>query len=187
MTEEWREIPTYESLYEASSLGAIRSAEGKTTYTDYHGERHWKQRVLKQYMQPRLYGGYDAKVNLWKDGKARSVLVARCVCAAFHPCEGMEKLTVNHKLGDSTDNRAENLEWVTFAENMHHAWANGLIHRRVPVRLIREDGSRISFASLKDGSEFLGRSACYLAERIAHGRKIARSKTGEEFIIEEVV
>ncbi len=34
---------------------------------------------------------------------------------------------INHKNGVKTDNRAENLEYVTHAENMAHAARNGLL------------------------------------------------------------
>ncbi len=58
--------------------------------------------------------------------------VHKLVCMAFHPIEGKENyddykdLQVNHKDGNTLNNHADNLEWVTKAENMKHAYANGL-------------------------------------------------------------
>jgi len=37
--------------------------------------------------------------------------------------QSTEKLVVNHINLDKLDNRAENLEWITYAQNMDHCWA----------------------------------------------------------------
>ena len=58
--------------------------------------------------------------------------VHKLVCMAFHPIEGKENyddysdLQVNHKDGNTLNNRFDNLEWVTKSENMKHAYENGL-------------------------------------------------------------
>lgn len=65
------------------------------------------------YMTVSLYDGSSPK-------KAKSFLVHRLIAGAFlgeHP----EKKKINHKNGDKTDNRLENLEWVTNQENINHA------------------------------------------------------------------
>ena len=58
--------------------------------------------------------------------------VHKLVCMAFNPIEGKEKyddykdLQVNHKDGNTLNNNADNLEWVTKSENMKHAYESGL-------------------------------------------------------------
>lgn len=55
-----------------------------------------------------------------KDGR-KTYKVHRLV-AMFHLPDYSEYLQVNHKNGDKTDNRVENLEMVTNRQNVNHAW-----------------------------------------------------------------
>lgn len=116
MKELWMTIPFKKGWYEASSLGRIRAksrtvslfnwASGRMVY------RTSKQIIIKQRLDKDGYLGTSV-------GSAH-----RLVALAFIPNpEG--KSQINHKNGVKTDNRPENLEWVTCKENIHHAVANG--------------------------------------------------------------
>jgi len=70
---------------------------------------------------PGLYPG----TTLQRDGVAKSFLVHRLVAIAFVPNPD-NKPQVNHKNGIKSDNRSENLEWVSVSENHNHAFRTGL-------------------------------------------------------------
>lgn len=168
--ETWKAIPGYEGIYEASSAGRIRTCDGKTTHTERHGVRHWKQRIMRQKFSENQKGRKDARVILWKDGKDKTFLVARLIAMAFLPLP-CDKLTVNHINGNPLDNRAENLEWVTLSENIRHGFRTGLYAKaQKSVNLISESsGEVIPFESMADASRWLGKNEKYVSCCFARG------------------
>ena len=179
--ERWRDIPGYEGIYQVSNLGCVRTCEGKTTYTELRGVRHWRQRTLRQRMSPNRRGRVDARVNLWKDGKEKSWLVSRLVGMAW--CDGyLEGLTINHKNGDPTDNRAENLEWVTRAENVKKGFEDGLYASlQKPVMLTHGPDVHI-FPSMAEANTFLGRNHGYVSNCLKNGNRICDLQ-GREYML----
>jgi len=160
---EWKDIPSYEGIYEASTDGQIRSKEGKTTHSTRHGSRVWKSRVLKQKV------GKDTccRVTLYKDKIEKTWLVHRLVALTFIPTiKGKEY--INHIDGDRLNNSVGNLEWCNHEENNNHAFDNELIKTATKVKLIHKDTSEtLEFRSMSKASEFLGRNVGYISGLLA--------------------
>ena len=72
--------------------------------------------------------GYK-KVRLSNGNGTRKVFsVHRLILETFCPNENSDKLQVNHKDGDKTNNHISNLEWVTCKQNVQHGYETGLYH-----------------------------------------------------------
>ena len=164
--EIWKDIPGYEGIYQASTLGRIRTAEGKTTFTTRHGVRHWKSRILKGRGDNYTTG---KRVSLWKDGKVKDWLVARLVAITFlgNPPEGF---TVNHKDGNRLNNNIDNLEWLSLADNIKHGFANGLYPTKAVKLVSLTNEGVFEFASMSSCDKFLKRRKGYTSEAIINNR-----------------
>lgn len=169
--EIWKDIPNYEGLYEASTFGRIRTKEGKTTYTQRHGARHWKSRILSGRGDNKNTG---KRVGLWKNGVLKEWLIARLIAITFLGFPKNEANTVNHKNGDRLDNRLENIEWLSLADNIRHAFDTGLMPYK-KVKLSNND-YEIVFRSQVKASEFLGRGHAYINSCLKHNRPIKDTK-----------
>ena len=73
--------------------------------------------------------GYK-RVTLFIHGKRHIYRVHRMVALTFLNCNDSNKIEVNHKDGNKSNNNVENLEWVSNAENISHAKMNGLLKAR---------------------------------------------------------
>ena len=64
---------------------------------------------------------------LYKFGKKNGKLVHRLVLETFCPNKDSDKLTVNHKDEDKTNNSLDNLEWMTLADNIRYSQAKPIV------------------------------------------------------------
>lgn len=102
---EWVKHPIYN--IEASSTGMCRWTKLRKPRYDRYG-----------YL----------RINVSQGCKTKTLLVHNIVAECFLGPRP-EGLTVNHKNGIKTDNRVENLEYISSSENVSHAFRSGLVSK----------------------------------------------------------
>lgn len=112
--EEWRPVVGYENRYSVSSLGRIRS--------NFDPTRPARSPII---MSPRNKRGY-LLITLCSENGRRTFFVHRIVASAFIG-PSPEGYQVNHKDASKSNNRVPNLEYVTLADNIRHAFSMGLM------------------------------------------------------------
>ncbi len=129
--ERWREVDWlegYKGVLEVSDAGNVR----RSAYA-YEAMNRWRtlmntrkpDKILSPYIEKNGYPTVAVQIN----GRRKKFAIHRLVARAFVGGYGAT-LTVNHINGIKTDNRADNLEWVTRARNTAHAWEAGLVNLR---------------------------------------------------------
>ena len=117
-TEVWAPAPTFEANYMVSNWGrVIRIARGP-------GTRMKKDELFRLKSTPGDKKGYPM-VNLYKDGKRRTVRIHRLVLETFigkPPEDKFGEFEGHHKDGKIKNNKLDNLEWTTSEENRLEQW-----------------------------------------------------------------
>lgn len=156
--EIWKDVIGFEGLYKVSNLGNIVRLP-KITSRISHGDIFYDSKLLS--LNAFDKDGY-VKTALRKNKKRYYFRVHRLVAEAFIP--NPDNLpVVNHKNGNKSDNRAENLEWCTVAENTQHGFdVLGRIGQNggtnTPVAMIDKDSEKLlrTFNSIKEASDYVG-------------------------------
>ena len=145
MMSSWKSIKGYENIYEISNMGIIRTLFN--SFIKKNGKKHIVKEHYSYGKTTRL--GYKVFKLCDHKGNIKNVFIHRLVAEAFIPNPD-KKPQVNHKNGIRTDNRVENLEWVTSSENLKHSFR---ILKRKPsgnCKKGKENKNSIKVLQIKD-------------------------------------
>jgi hypothetical protein len=112
-TEQWKDVPDYEGIYQVSDLGRVKSLS--RAFTRKGAISHYlKTKILKQNINSTTY----LAVSLHKNSNVKSFQSHQVVAMAFlgHKPDKMN-LVINHKDFNKLNNRISNLEIVTMRVN----------------------------------------------------------------------
>ena len=152
MEEKWIDIAEYENIYQVSDQGRIRSIDR----TDCNNHKQ-KGKCL---IFTKDADGYN-RVSLMKDGKQRTLRVARLVAQAFPDIcgEWFEGCQVNHKNEVKTDDRAINLEVCTPRYNVLYSkqpMSGRRTQEKYPVGQMENDNLVATYKSMRFAAKMTG-------------------------------
>ena len=124
--EIWKPILGYETLYEVSNKGNVRSLKNR-----WH-ERE-KPRIVKQQLTKKEY----KRIPLSKENKRKHYMVHRLVYEAFNG-KIPNNMGINHKDYDRTNNNIENLEIISHTNNVRYSKALKVNQYDLKGNFIRE-------------------------------------------------
>lgn len=100
--EQWKPIKNFEEFYMISNYGNVKSLR--------------RNKILRPVVKNTGY----CIVNLYDSNNTYAFYIHRLVAEHFIP-NPENKICVNHKDYDKTNNNVENLEWATYEENNRYS------------------------------------------------------------------
>lgn len=170
--EVWKPLPGYESIYEVSDHGRVRSV----ARIDSQG-RNLRGRVLKQHLNPQGYHMVClSKTGVRENGRVH-VLVARAFLEGWF--EGAQAL---HKDDVKANNHVSNLRWGTAKQNGEDRVANGRSAQgsrngraRLTEAQVEEIRQKLAFGAIRNHLRKEYGVSFQTIERIASGKNWSKS------------
>ena len=149
--EVWEDVEGYEGLYKVSNIGRVKGLT--RIIIKNNGEKMtFCEKLIKSYITSGYLTVMLSKVNKG----AKNFTVHKLVGIAFVP-NPLNKPQINHINGIKTDNRAENIEWVSASENIRHAYDTGLhsAHTNPIVGINLITNKEVRFDLIADATRYL--------------------------------
>ena len=138
--EIWKDVPGYNGIYQASNYGNARMRKNNTF------------KLLKPFMNGDGYLQLTLPISI--EGQPKYPHLGRFIASAFCYNENpMKNIVVDHLDNNHLNNRADNLEWITQAENVRRAGRIGRVPKKTECRCIETDKK---FKSIAEASRYYG-------------------------------
>jgi len=143
--EKWKDVKNYEDYHQISNLGRIRSKKRIIYNENGTINRKMNEKFLKT--RSDVHTKFYHTVTLNIKNKKKTFYLHRLVGEAF--VDNPNNLPqINHKDGNKSNNRYDNLEWATQEDNMAHAVDTGLLKARKNFKNVyQESDSKGRFLS----------------------------------------
>ena len=182
--EIWKDVPSYEGLYQASDMGSVKSLNRHTDITRIrNGNKSiFKKRTKGKILKPSLGTTGYFFVNLSKNGKIKPFDIHKLVALTFMN-KPSDKHEVSHKNHNKVDNRAINLQWLIRKD---HKQYDGKTREVIMVDL--ESGIPLFFRDCSEAAKYLGIVTLHISN-IRKSKKAYYSPTvgpykGRKFFVE---
>ena len=160
---ESKEYPGY--FYVPYYTGYVINTRGETISLDYMRLRkifkHKKWTISKPVFKKNIVGGYYCGRGKRDHDGVNGASRHRFLALTFIPYKNDPlELTVNHKNGIPGDDRLNNLEWMTYSENIKHAYKNSLYKTKSVSVLVLDEvtGIETRYSTIAECSEKTGLS-----------------------------
>lgn len=169
--EVWKDIKGYESLYQISTLGNVKTLA--------------RQKVKEHILSPENNKGY-LRVSLSKNNKKKHYFIHKLVAEHFIPND-KNLPEVNHKDENPLNNSVDNLEWCTHRYNLLYGSRRKKVieKERKPVNQYTSDGYFIkTHYSMQSAGRFINKNTsaicmcCKGKQKYAYGYKWSYANEG---------
>ena len=160
LKEQWKDIDGFLGYYQISNFGRVKSLCRKVPHPQAKCGYIVRNEKIKK---PKTDSDGYKVVCLQMCGNKRYVSVHRLVAEAFIPNPN-KYLEINHKDYNRTNNRVDNLEWITHKDNVRYSSDIGKYSvcklgdkngKSKSVDLYKNDNLVKSFSCIKNCSEWI--------------------------------